>query len=107
MAADGVAVANRRRKIPHGMSRMRLVIGGTAMTVLVGVVPPAGAAYTFAHAVAGPSSLPFLINSRGPADVWPEAQKDQPAGLEHDSREIPEPVSGKPPNRSRCRCAKK
>lgn len=34
-------------------------------------------------------------------------QSAQPSRLEHDSREIPEPVSGNSPNRARYMCAKK
>lgn len=33
-------------------------------------------------------------------------QRGHPARLEHDSREMPEPVSGNPPYRSWCRCAR-
>lgn len=53
-----------RERVPSGLSRARLVIGGSVMVVLL-AIPFAAVFYTFVYAVSGPS-LPFLVNRSGP-----------------------------------------
>lgn len=53
-----------RERVPSGLSRARLVIGGSVMVVLL-AIPFAAVVYTFVYAVSGPS-LPFLVNRSGP-----------------------------------------